>query len=173
MVNSSTSSETQLLSHHTSDMQSTATTRYLFARISQAAGEVKTDRAMKLPAGSIVGVSWWCSPRNVSVPQSWSVWVQDWLLSFRQLMNNILFLGRGGLNASRYWVYKQMQRETHQEIWKDPRGYYFCNVLCVSSVVRGTGIGKLLMDAVIDQADEEEMPCYLESSKGYPNVSDL
>lgn len=85
-------------------------------------------------------------------------------------MNNILYLGRGGLNASRYWVYKQMQQETHQEIWTDPRGYYFCNVLCVSSVVRGMGVGKRLMEAVMDQADEEEMPCYLESSKGYPNV---
>ncbi|KAJ6104657.1 Acyl-CoA N-acyltransferase [Penicillium sp. IBT 18751x] len=140
------------------------------ARVSQPASEVKDDRELKLPAGSIVGVSWWCSPQQVSVPQTWTVWAQDWLLSFRQLINNILFWGRGGLNASRYWIYKGVQRETHEELWKDPRGYYFCNVLCVSSAVRGMGVGKRLMEVVTDKADEEKMPCYLESSKGYPNV---
>lgn len=86
-------------------------------------------------------------------------------------MNNIFFLGRGGLNLARYWVYKQMQRDAHQEIWTDPRGYYFCNIVCVSSSVRGMGVGKRLMEAVMDKADAEGMSCYLESSKGYPNVS--
>lgn len=32
------------------------------------------------------------------------------------------------------------------------------------------GVGKRLMESVMDKADQEEMPCYLESSKGYPNV---
>lgn len=141
------------------------------ARVSRAASEVKTDREVILPAGSIVGVSWWNSPKEASAPQTWSVWAQDWLLSFRQLMNNIFFLGRGGLNLARYWVYKQMQRDAHQEIWTDPRGYYFCNIVCVSSSVRGMGVGKRLMEAVMDKADAEGMSCYLESSKGYPNVS--
>lgn len=32
------------------------------------------------------------------------------------------------------------------------------------------GVGKKLMADVMDKADRENMPCYLESSKGYPNV---
>lgn len=32
------------------------------------------------------------------------------------------------------------------------------------------GVGKKLMENVTEKADQEGMPCYLESSKGYPNV---
>lgn len=32
------------------------------------------------------------------------------------------------------------------------------------------GVGKRLMETVMDKADQEGMSCYLESSKGYPNV---
>lgn len=137
----------------------------------RAAGDVKTDREIKLPAGSIVGVGWWYSPQEPSKPQTWSVWAQEWILSFRQLVNNILFLGRGGLNLPRYWIWKQVQRDAHEALWKDPRGYYFCNMVGVSSSVRGMGVGKRLMESVMDKADREGMPCYLESSKGYPNVT--
>lgn len=33
------------------------------------------------------------------------------------------------------------------------------------------GVGKKLMEDVMEKADRENMPCYLESSKGYPNVA--
>lgn len=141
------------------------------ARVGRAAADVKTDREIKLPAGSIVGVGWWYSPQEPSKPPTWSVWAQEWILSFRQLVNNILFLGRGGLNLPRYWIWKQVQRDAHEALWKDPRGYYFCNMVGVSSSVRGMGVGKRLMESVMDKADREGMPCYLESSKGYPNVT--
>lgn len=105
------------------------------------------------------------------MPQTWTVWAQDWVLSFRQLVNNIRFLGRGGLNVHRYKIWKQVQQKAHDAIWQDPRGYYFCNVIGVSSQARGMGVGKKLMEDVMEKADRENMPCYLESSKGYPNVS--
>ncbi|KAJ5236329.1 hypothetical protein N7489_006420 [Penicillium chrysogenum] len=140
------------------------------AKITRAANESKSNDDIRLPAGTVVGVAWWYSPQAHSTTQSWSVWAQDWLLSFRQLMNNIRFLGRGGLNVRRYWIWKQVQQTAHDAIWQDPRGYYFCNVVCVDSKARGMGVGKKLMENVMDKADRENMPCYLESSKGYPNV---
>lgn len=33
------------------------------------------------------------------------------------------------------------------------------------------GAGKRLMEKVMEKADQEGIPCYLESSKGYPNVT--
>ena len=86
-------------------------------------------------------------------------------------MNNIRFFGRGGLNVRRYWIWKRLQGDAHENLWVDLRGYYFCNLLCVSSAARGLGIGRKLMEDVMGKADEEGMPCYLESSKGYPNVA--
>ncbi|KAJ5130279.1 uncharacterized protein N7515_006318 [Penicillium bovifimosum] len=140
------------------------------AKVTRAANETKSDNEIRLPAGTVVGVAWWYSPQAPSLPQTWSVWAQDWLLSFRQLMNNIRFFGRGGLNVHRYWIWKEVQKTAHDAIWQDPRGYYFCNVVGVSSQARGMGVGKKLMQTVMEKADRENMPCYLESSKGYPNV---
>ncbi|CAI7663852.1 unnamed protein product [Penicillium bialowiezense] len=140
------------------------------AKISRAASEDKSGAEIRLPPGSVVGVAWWYSPQAESMPQTWTVWAQDWVLSFRQLMNNIRFLGRGGLNVHRYKIWKQVQQKAHDAIWQDPRGYYFCNVVGVSSQARGLGVGKKLMADVMEKADRENMPCYLESSKGYPNV---
>lgn len=41
----------------------------------------------------------------------------------------------------------------------------------VSALARGMGVGKRLMESVMEKADREGVPCYLESSKGYPNVT--
>jgi GNAT superfamily N-acetyltransferase len=37
--------------------------------------------------------------------------------------------------------------------------------------MRGQGLGRRLVEAVTARADEEGMPCYLESSKGMPNLA--
>lgn len=141
------------------------------AKVSRAAPEYKTDREIKLAPGSIVGICWWSTPEEQPAQETWGHWAQGWLLSFRQLMYNIRFAGRGGLNVRRYWVWKEQQKLAQTDLWVDPRGYYFCNMLGVSSQVRGMGVGKRLMDIVMQKADEEGISCYLESSKGFPNIA--
>ncbi|KAJ5287834.1 Acyl-CoA N-acyltransferase [Penicillium angulare] len=141
------------------------------AKVTRAASERKTERPITLPPGSVVGICWWSSPEVHPVHQTWSVWAQEWLLSFRQLMYNIRFAGRGGLNVRRYWIWKSMQTEAQKMQWTNPHGYYFCNMLGVSPQAQGMGVGKRLMDVVIQKADEEVIPCYLESSKGAPNIA--
>lgn len=79
-------------------------------------------------------------------------------------------MGRGGLSTRRYWIWKDSQREAQSQIWDDPRGYYFCNIVAVSPEAQGKGIGRKLFEAVTDRADEEGVKCYLESSKDVPNV---
>ncbi|GFF57132.1 uncharacterized N-acetyltransferase C56E4.07 [Aspergillus udagawae] len=119
------------------------------------------------PSCPIVGVCWWFPPQQ---KETWNTWTQDWILSFRQLLNNIRFCGRGGLNVRRYWIWKALQARTHAELWTHPAGYYFCNVIAVSSEMRGMGVGRRLVEAVTGRADAEGVPCYLESSKGEPNL---
>lgn len=64
-----------------------------------------------------------------------------------------------------------MQKNALDDLWTDPRGYYYCSLLGVSSQVRGMGVGKRLMEIILHRADEEGFSCYLESSKGYPNIA--
>ncbi|RHZ64258.1 GNAT family N-acetyltransferase [Aspergillus thermomutatus] len=118
----------------------------------------------------VLGVSCWLPPHPASEPESWSSWAQGWLLSFRQFLNNVRHMGRGGLNTRRYWIWKDRQREAQSQIWDDPRGYYFCNIVAVIPEAQGKGVGKRLFQAVTDRADEEGVKCYLESSKDVPNV---
>ncbi|KAL1988964.1 hypothetical protein VTN96DRAFT_6953 [Rasamsonia emersonii] len=118
----------------------------------------------------VVGVSCWLPPHPPSEPESWYSWFQSWVLSFRQLVNNIRYWGRGGLNTKRYWIWKARQEEVQKEIWTDPRGYYFCNIVAVSPHTQGKGVGRKLFEVVTDRADQEGMKCYLESSKSVPNV---
>ncbi|KAJ5646462.1 Acyl-CoA N-acyltransferase [Penicillium lividum] len=141
------------------------------AKVGRAANEYKTDHEIRLVPGTIVGFSWWSPPEASAMPQTWSVWAQEWLLSFRQLAFNIRFAGRGGLKVRRYWLWKKAQKDTQDDLWTDPRGYYYCSLLGVSSQVRGMGVGRRLMETILQRADEEGISCYLESSKGYPNIA--
>lgn len=43
-------------------------------------------------------------------------------------------------------------------------------MIAVRSEMRGKGVGRRLVEVVTERADEEGMPCYLESSKGMPNL---
>ncbi|KAN0086653.1 Acyl-CoA N-acyltransferase [Elaphomyces granulatus] len=122
------------------------------------------------PISRIIGVSCWLVPHPPSVPESWYTRYQNWLLSLRQLLNNIRFLGHGGLNTRRYWIWKARQSEAQQEVWTDPQGYYFCNIIAVRPDAQGKGVGRKLFEVVTQRADEEGVPCYLESSKWVPNV---
>lgn len=110
------------------------------------------------------------APQAPSQPESWYSWYQGLVLSFGQLYNNIRYLGHGGLRTNRYWIWKENQQKAQAQIWDDPRGYYFCNIVAVSPEAQGKGIGKLLFETVTKQADQEGIKCYLESSKNVPNV---
>jgi GNAT superfamily N-acetyltransferase len=81
-----------------------------------------------------------------------------------------LYYGRGGLNVKRYYIWKANQAELQKEIWTDPRGYYFCNIVTVLPSAQGLGIGKKLFEVITNVADQEGMPCYLESSRDEPNI---
>ncbi|KAJ5127096.1 hypothetical protein N7448_007875 [Penicillium atrosanguineum] len=123
-----------------------------------------------IPGSPVLGVSCWLAPQPASQPESWYSWTQSWILSFSQLYNNIRYLGHGGLRTNRYWTWKQNQQDAQAQIWDDPRGYYFCNIVAVSPEAQGKGIGGLLVKKVLKMADEEGIKCYLESSKNVPNV---
>ncbi|KAK2790598.1 hypothetical protein FQN53_009066 [Emmonsiellopsis sp. PD_33] len=132
---------------------------------SPSSGDLKQQ-----PPSRLVGVAMWLPPHPTSQPETWYSYFQSWVLSFRQLVNNIRYLGHGGLNVKRYWIWKSCQQVAQREIWTDPRGYYFCNVIAVTDDMRGKGIGRRLVEVVTDQADKEGMRCYLESSKNVPNL---
>jgi GNAT superfamily N-acetyltransferase len=110
------------------------------------------------------------APRAPSEPESWSAWASGWMLSLRQLLNNLRYRGHGGLITKRYYIWKDRQADAQREIWTDPRGYYFCNIVAVSPAAQGKGIGRKLFEIVTQRADNEDVKCYLESSKSVPNV---
>lgn len=122
------------------------------------------------PPSRVVGVSMWMPPQPVSEQESWYAYFQSCVLSFRQLMANIQFLGRGGLLLNRYKIWKKAQLDAQHKFWKDDSGYYFCNVVAVLPGQQGKGIGRKLFEAVTKKADAEGVKCYLESSKKEPNV---
>lgn len=86
------------------------------------------------------------------------------------MLNNVWHFGRGGLRTNRYWIWKERQHEAQSQIWDDPRGYYFCNIVAVHPECQGLGVGRKLFEAVTDRADQEGVKCYLESSRNVPNV---
>ena len=122
------------------------------------------------PSSRVVGVSFWLPPNPASEAETWSSYFHSWVLSVRQVLTNIRFLGHGGLVVKRYRIWKAAQEKAQSVLWTDPRGYYFCNAISILPGHQGKGIGRKLMEVVIDKADREGMPCYLESSKDVPNV---
>ncbi|KAI1816810.1 acyl-CoA N-acyltransferase [Poronia punctata] len=117
----------------------------------------------------VLGVACWLRPELAGQPQTWYDWFEGWRLWFNQLGMNLQF-GRGGLNVKRYWIWKAAQSNVQSEIWQDPRGYYFLNIMVVVPKAQGRGVGRQMMEHVTNQADMENMPCYLESSRDVPNM---
>jgi GNAT superfamily N-acetyltransferase len=118
----------------------------------------------------VVGVSMWMKPRRPSEPQTWAEWWDEYVLWFKQGVNLLWYQGRGGLRTERYWVWKREQAVAQRELWTDPEGYYFVNIVTVRPGVQGKGVGRLLFEEVTKVADREGRRCYLESSKAEPNV---
>lgn len=143
-------------------------------------------------SGKVLGVACWLPPVNSDEPQSWRSYLGDWWLWWEQvkvspaplfysspncplliliLQMNLWYLGRGGLNVRRYYIWKNAQAEAQNALWTDKKGYYFCNIVTVSPDAQGKGVGKLLFNAVTRKADEEGRSCYLESSRAQPNMA--
>ncbi|KAJ4509789.1 hypothetical protein HRR83_006886 [Exophiala dermatitidis] len=123
------------------------------------------------PNGPVLGVSMWMKPRRADEKQTWTEWLDDYVLWIKQGWNLVRFRGRGGLNTKRYWIWKREQAVAQSEIWTDPNGYYFCNIVTVRPGLQGRGIGRQLFEVVTKMADEEGRRCYLESSKEVPNIA--
>lgn len=83
-----------------------------------------------------------------------------------------VIIGFPGLltRIQRYYIWKKKQAEAQAEIWTDPKGYYFLNIMVVLPAQQGKGIGKALAREVTKLADEEGKRCYLESSRDVPNM---
>lgn len=120
--------------------------------------------------GRVLGTAMWMPPHPLNEPQSWSLYLSSWTLWAQQIYMNTWY-GRGGLNVKRYWIWKARQAEAQSALWTDKRGYYFCNIVTVLPEAQGRGVGRKLMEIVLDRADKEGMPCYLESSRDVPNVA--
>jgi GNAT superfamily N-acetyltransferase len=121
--------------------------------------------------GKVLGVSMWMKPRRADQKQTWSEWIDDYVLWFKQGLNLLWYGGRGGLRTNRYWIWKREQAIAQSEIWTDPHGYYFCNIVTVRPGIQGKGIGRQLFEIVTKMADQEQRKCYLESSKEKPNIA--
>ena len=127
----------------------------------------------------VVGIAMWLPPSCTAVGQrlSWSEWLDDYALWIKQGINRVWYWGHGGLILRRYWIWKARQAEVQAEIWDahtnpDAKtGFYFCNIVTVLPEYQGKGVGRKLMDVVLEKADGEGRKCYLESSRWAPNVA--
>lgn len=122
------------------------------------------------PSGKVLGVACWLPPQDPTAAQTWSSWWGDWSLWFNQVQTNLVY-GRGGLIVKRYWIWKATQTAAQAELWVDPKGYYFCNIVTVLPETQGKGVGRMLFKHVTDTADREGRKCYLESSRAVPNMA--
>ncbi|KAI9739066.1 MAG: hypothetical protein M1834_007278 [Cirrosporium novae-zelandiae] len=118
----------------------------------------------------LLGVAMWLPPTPASTPQTWSSYLSGWSLWVNQGLTNLRF-GHGGLDVHRYWIWKSCQSECQRDIWTDPNGYWFCNIVVVQPGEQGKGVGKKLFEQVTKQADKEGRKCYLESSRDIPNTA--
>ncbi|KAF2197447.1 acetyltransferas-like protein [Delitschia confertaspora ATCC 74209] len=118
----------------------------------------------------ILGCAMWLPPHPPSQPASWSQYLSLWSLSLSQLLMNMWY-GRGGLSTRRYWIWKARQAEAQGELWTSEKGYYFCNIVTILPEWQGKGVGRRLMEVVLEKADREGVSCYLESSRREPNVA--
>jgi len=121
--------------------------------------------------GKVLGVGMWMKPQHIDRKQTWSEWIDDYVLWCKQGLNLFWYQGRGGLRTSRYWIWKREQAAAQSAIWTDPNGYYFCNIVTVMPGNQGKGIGRQLFETVTRMADQEGRKCYLESSKDKPNIA--
>uniref|UniRef100_L2FEI2 GNAT family n=1 Tax=Colletotrichum fructicola (strain Nara gc5) TaxID=1213859 RepID=L2FEI2_COLFN len=115
----------------------------------------------------VLGVAMWLPPQPADAPSTWNDWLEGWRLWFGQNVgdaNALVFL-------QRYYIWKEAQAKAQKELWTDPRGYYFLNIMVVLPEAQGKGVGAKMMKMVTDQADAEDMKCYLESSKDIPNMA--
>ncbi|KAI0013994.1 acyl-CoA N-acyltransferase [Xylariaceae sp. FL0662B] len=120
-------------------------------------------------SNEVLGVACWLRPHRADQPPSWHDRWEGWRLWLSQVGMN-LYYGRGGLNVKRYYIWKDAQAKAQSTVWTDPRGYYFLNIMVVLPKAQNRGIARLMMRAVTDQADAENMSCYLESSRDVPNM---
>lgn len=120
--------------------------------------------------GKVLGVSMWTTPDMTSKPQGWADWLNDYRLWFDQGLNVLWYNGWGGLKRDRYYIWKREQAKCQSELWQDPNGYYFVNIVVVSPDAQGKGVGRKLFEVVMNRADKEGRKCYLESSRWEPNV---
>ena len=136
----------------------------------------------------VLGVAMWLRPQPADQPATWNDWLEGWRLYFGQVWMNMVY-GRGGLNVTvscnpfleflstylsllkRYYIWKDAQAKAQSQVWTDPRGYYFLNIMVVLPEAQGKGVGAKMMKVVTEQADTENMKCYLESSRDKPNVA--
>ncbi|KAF2111528.1 acetyltransferas-like protein [Lophiotrema nucula] len=118
----------------------------------------------------ILGCAMWMPPHPRSQPDSWSLYLSYWWLWLGQIRMN-LWYGRGGLSTKRYWIWKARQADAQSALWTSEKGYYFCNIVTVLPEAQGMGVGRALMEEVLEQADKECVWCYLESSRKVPNVA--
>ncbi|KAI9744783.1 MAG: hypothetical protein M1818_001708 [Claussenomyces sp. TS43310] len=102
----------------------------------------------------VLGLAMWIPPRAAHKPLTWHEWFWDsfegWRLWGSQVAMNL--------------------RQVQKELWTDPRGYYFLNIITVLPSQQGKGIGRALFQEVTRKADEDGIPCYLESSRDEPNI---
>ncbi|TVY58069.1 hypothetical protein LCER1_G002128 [Lachnellula cervina] len=117
----------------------------------------------------VLGIAMWMPPRPSALKETWGEWFEGWKMWAQQVRMNIWY-GRGGLNVKRYYIWKEKQAEAQSEIWSDPEGYYFLNIMVVLPGQQGKGIGKALAREVTKLADAEGKRCYLESSRDVPNM---
>lgn len=73
--------------------------------------------------------------------------------------------------TQRYYIWKDCQSKAQSQLWTDPAGYYFCNIVVAHPNSQGKGVGRALFKKVFEAADREGKKCYLESSRDIPNTA--